>query len=113
MKLPKYHNADTCKDPILSENKNKSGIYMWTNSKNGKCYIGSAVDLYYRLSFYFSTFGYGKFIKKKNSKSSIYNALLKYGHEKFELTILEYCDNLRRKMYWKRRFLSILFGSRV
>jgi len=27
--LPKYNNADICKDQILSENKNKSGIYKW------------------------------------------------------------------------------------
>ena len=41
MKLPKYNNADTCKAQILSENTNKSGIYMWTNSINGKRYLGS------------------------------------------------------------------------
>jgi hypothetical protein len=28
----------------------------------------------------------------KNSKSYIYNALLKYGHSNFSLTILEYCS---------------------
>jgi hypothetical protein len=28
----------------------------------------------------------------KKSKSSIYNALLKYGHSNFELTIIEYCE---------------------
>jgi group I intron endonuclease len=28
----------------------------------------------------------------KNSQSYIYNALLKYGHENFSLTIVEYCD---------------------
>ena len=44
-----YSNSDTCKEEILSENTNKSGIYMWTNSTNGKCYIGSAVDLPKRL----------------------------------------------------------------
>ena len=27
----------------------------------------------------------------KNSQSSIYNAILKYGHSNFSLTILEYC----------------------
>jgi len=45
MKLPEYNNADTCKAKILSENKNKSGIYMWTNSINGKRYIGSSDNL--------------------------------------------------------------------
>jgi group I intron endonuclease len=28
----------------------------------------------------------------QNSKSYIYNALLKYGHANFSLTILEYCE---------------------
>ena len=36
-----YPNSETYKAQILSENKNKSGIYMWKNSINGKRYIGS------------------------------------------------------------------------
>ena len=90
MKLPKYHNADICKDQILSENKNKSGIYMWKNLINDKCYIGSAVDLYIRLSFYYSTKAMENSLK--NSNSHIYSALLKNGYENFSLTILEYCS---------------------
>jgi len=54
MKLPKYNNADTCKDQILSENPNKSGIYMWTNSINGKRYIGSSDNLNRRFREYFN-----------------------------------------------------------
>ena len=46
-----YPNSDTCKAQILSENKNKSGIYMWTNLIDGKQYIGSAIDLPNRLDF--------------------------------------------------------------
>ena len=49
-----YPNSNTSKTQILSDNKNKAGIYMWENLPNGKRYIGSAVDLYFRLSFYFS-----------------------------------------------------------
>jgi len=65
--IKSYSNAEDDKAKILSDNKNKSGIYKWKNLINNKCYIGSAVDLYYRLSFYFST----KAIKNslKNSKS--------------------------------------------
>ena len=85
-----YSNAEAEKKKILKENKNKSGIYMFTNSKNGKKYVGSSVDLYKRLSFYFST----KALKNelKNSQSYIYNALLKDGYENFSLEILEYCS---------------------
>ena len=49
MKFPKYNNADICKDQILSDNKNKSGIYMFTNKKNKKKYID-----YFDLLFTYS-----------------------------------------------------------
>ena len=39
--IKSYSNAEVDKDKILSDNKNKSGIYMWTNLTNGKRYIGS------------------------------------------------------------------------
>jgi len=80
-----YDNAEDDKAKILSENKNKSGIYKWTNLINGKKYIGSAVDLYNRLSFDFSCKAMENFLK--NSKSSIYNALLKYGQFTFNKQI--------------------------
>jgi len=35
-----YSNAEAVKAIILKENKNKSGIYMWTNNINNKKYIG-------------------------------------------------------------------------
>jgi len=88
MKFPKYHNADTCKAQILSENRNKSGIYKWTNLINGKQYIGSSINL--SLSSYYST-GYMENALKK-SISRIYSALLKNGHSNFSVTILEYCS---------------------
>lgn len=85
-----YHNSETSKAQILSYNTNKAGIYMWTNLISDKCYIGSAVNLSDRLSFYFSTKAMENSLK--NSKSYIYSALLKYGHYNFSLTILEYCE---------------------
>ena len=48
-----YNNADTMKQQILKENK-VSGIYMWKNNANGKCYVGSAVDLSKRLYNYYN-----------------------------------------------------------
>ena len=88
--IKSYSNTEAEKKQILKENQNKSGIYMFTNKKNGKKYVGSAVDLYKRLSFYFSI----KALKNelKNSQSYIYNALLKDGYENFSLEILEYCS---------------------
>jgi len=85
-----YSNAEADKATILKENKNKSGIYMWKNLINDKCYIGSAIDLSDRLKFYFSTKAMEN--QLKNSQSYIYHAIIKYGHSNFSLTILEYCS---------------------
>jgi pyridoxine/pyridoxamine 5'-phosphate oxidase len=73
-----YSNAEAEKATILTENKQKSGIYMWTNLINGKQYIGSAVDLSSRLSCYYSISYMTN--KLKNSKSYIYSGILKHGH---------------------------------
>jgi group I intron endonuclease len=63
---------------------------MWTNLINEKKYIGSAIDLPNRLSFDYSNLSMENSLK--NSKSYIYNAILKHGHVNFSLTILEYCS---------------------
>jgi len=97
-----YSNAKDDKAQILSENKGKSGIYMWTNSINDKKYIGSAVDLSNRFSSYYLTTYMEDALKR--GISHIYRALLKNGHENFSLTILEYCEPykclIREKHYW-------------
>ena len=85
-----YSNAEADKAIILKENKNKSGIYMWENSKNDKKYIGSAVDISKRLSNDYSTTYMEDALKKGNSH--IYCALLKNGYSNFSITILEYCS---------------------
>jgi hypothetical protein len=85
-----YSNAENDKSTILKENKNKSGIYKWKNIINDKQYIGSAVDLSDRLTFYFSAKALENYLK--NYKSYIYSALLKHGYSNFSLTILEYCE---------------------
>ena len=86
-----YSNAEQDKSKILSENQNKSGIYMWKNLINDKQYIGSAIDLSNRLSFdYYNTYMENAL---KRSISHIYRALLKNGHSNFSLTILEYCKS--------------------
>ena len=59
-----YPTSETSKALILLENKTKSGIYMWTNTINGKRYIGSAVDLPKRLSFYYSAKAMENSLKK-------------------------------------------------
>ena len=87
MKLPKYQNADTCKDPILLENKNKSGIYRFKNLINGKGYIGSSENLSNRFLFYYSPAKMNSALTQ--SKSYIYSAIIKYGLKDFSIEILK------------------------
>ena len=63
---------------------------MFKNNINGKQYIGSAVNLYKRLSCYYSNSYMENALNI--ARSHIYRALLKDGHDNFSLTILEYCD---------------------
>ena len=44
----------THKQQILNDNKGKAGVYMLKNNTNGKCYIGSSIDLSRRLQEYYS-----------------------------------------------------------
>ena len=52
--IKSYSNTEADKDKILKENNNKSGIYMFKNSINGKRYIGSSENLNRRFGEYFN-----------------------------------------------------------
>jgi len=96
-----YANADSKKLIILKENAGKSGVYRWVNQVNGKSYIGSAVNLSIRLRNYFNI----NYLLLHNMR--IYKALLKYGHSKFDLEILEYCEPtqcIEREQYFMDLF---------
>jgi len=96
-----YTNADTLKLQIIQENRNKSGIYRWTNHINGKSYIGSSSNLGERFYRYFNINYLIKTLVR--TKSSIYSSLLKNGYSNFKLEILEYCektDLLSREQYY-------------
>jgi hypothetical protein len=82
-----YENTDTDKLDIFQDNKGKAGIYIWSNKKSGKFYVGSSIDLSIRFSSYYSL---PYLIRRKSSY--ICNALLKDGYSNFSLTILEYID---------------------
>jgi len=70
-----YFNAETDKTAILSDNKEKAGIYQWTHLESGKKYIGSTVDLSKRLRCYY-TISY----LTCYSNSHIFRAILKYDY---------------------------------
>jgi group I intron endonuclease len=71
----------------LKENKNKAGIYKFTNKLNGNFYIRSSVNLSRRFSSYFNL----NYISNIKNKLTIFRALIKYGYFNFKMEILEYC----------------------
>ena len=76
----KYENADTDKLRILSENRDKMGVYMWINLETGKRYIGSSVNLKRRFLSY-----YNVNILMEEASMVINRVLLKYGYAQFTL----------------------------
>lgn len=91
-----YTNADIQafepkgKKQIMNENRGKSGIYRWTNKENGKCYIGSSVNLAKRFQEYFTTKRLEQVVL--GGESILCNTLLKNGHSKFTSEIFEDCS---------------------
>ncbi len=99
--IKSYSNADFYKLRIYKDNRNKSGIYRWTNLITGKSYAGSAKSLSDRLKIYYSLSAINKRLDK--SSSIIYSAILKYGYSNFSLDILEYCEPrslIKREQYY-------------
>jgi group I intron endonuclease len=85
--MQSYSNAEDEKGKILQENKNKAGIYMWTNLINGKRYVGSSENLRIRFLRYFNT----NYLLT-NTCMYICRALFKHDYSNFRLEILEYCE---------------------
>lgn len=93
-----YLNADIDKEKIVKENRNKSGVYRWTNLNTGFIYIGSSINLAKRFKDYFS---YSHLTKK--NKMIINKAILKYGYASCKEDILEYCapeECIKREQYY-------------
>lgn len=89
---------DTLKRKIARENRGKCGVYRIINNDNGKCYVGSSINITARFYMYFSLY---HITSRKNSV--ICRALLKYGYSKFSLEILEYCSPeivIKREQYY-------------
>jgi group I intron endonuclease len=93
-----YPNFDLDKVKILLDNRRKSGVYRLKNLTNGKTYVGSSVNISYRLSKYYSLTSL-----VAGSSMLINRALLKYGYSSFSFEILEYCgkdETLKRENYY-------------
>lgn len=75
-----------------------SGVYIIKNTHNGKCYIGSSVNIKKRWSEH-------KWLLNKNSHHSphLQNAWNFYGGESFIIEVLEECpvyDLLKREQHY-------------
>ena len=80
-----YNNFLSNKSNIKKENRNKIGIYRLVNKINNESYIGCSLDLTRRFGEYYN-------VKPWNNNNRISRALLFYGHDNFDIEILEYCN---------------------
>jgi hypothetical protein len=83
-----YNNPVESRSILKKDLFNKSGIYMWYNNVNGKCYIGSSINLYKRISNYYQN------AYLKRSYPIVY-AIKKYGLNSFTLIILEIIEKMK------------------
>ena len=87
----------------LSEIPTKSGIYCFTNIKNGKIYIGSARNLRKRFVQHISNL-------RLNKHHSIHfqNAWNKYGEDNFKYDIIEFVEDISTLLVREQYYLDTL-----
>jgi group I intron endonuclease len=79
---------------------NKSGIYVIKNIKNGKVYVGSAVNFNKRWETHMRNLNRNTHHSKK-----LQHAWNKYGRNSFEFCIIQYCEPIKKTLelneqYW-------------
>lgn len=80
----------------------KAGVYKISNSSNGKCYIGSSIDIDRRRLEHFSALLHNRHINQH-----LQNAYNKYGRECFEFEIIEtveITDNIKQDLLDREQF---------
>lgn len=77
------------------EEVSMKAIYKWTNTINGKVYIGKSVDIAKRLREY-------RYEVNKGTTRPIISAIRKYGFSKFEFEIIEECNELTNEQLLER-----------
>lgn len=94
-----HHFATTNSNKVLSyySLKKVPGIYMITNKIKKKFYIGMTTDLKGRFYNYLDK---NRLIKDRSSR--INKALLKYGYDKFSISIIELPQNMSVKSSYLR-----------
>lgn len=73
----------------IEKYKNVWGIYSITNLINNKKYIGSAINIYERLTQH-----YNELNKQKHFNKHLQQSWLKYGEDNFIFRIVEVCINI-------------------
>ena len=65
--------AEVSQADVLKFLSGKSGIYKWTNTLNGKSYVGSSISLHRRIQEYFNP---GRSLRELNrGESMLYKSL--------------------------------------
>lgn len=81
----------------ISLKSTTSGIYKITNTVNNKFYIGSSINIYYRIARHISDLN-----KNKHKNPILQNSYNKYKKESFKVEIIESCSNnlLSREQFY-------------
>lgn len=80
----------------------RSGIYRIDNSINGKCYVGSSIDLDRRRKEHTYSL-----LNNSHANKHLQSAYNKYGREHFKFTIielLEICDAIKERLLEREQF---------
>ena len=89
--IDKYTDFSYSERLIIKKKYNKiPAIYLWLNNINNKSYVGKSVNVYQRMSKYFSK----KYLINNKKKMAICGAIDKYGHNNFTFYILEIFNKL-------------------
>lgn len=93
-------------------NKTKTGIYKLTNTQNGMCYVGQAVDIADRWKTHIKR-GCGA---EAGGRNKLYPVMYAIGPENFTFEIVEECDRSKlneREDYWQEYFKAKEFGYSI
>lgn len=92
---------------LVGDRPTGSGIYLITNTVNGKTWVGQAANIWNRWSQHLSKF------RASTNSPKLQAAWDKYGPESFEFTVLEFCDRdglVEREAHYMAEYKSAELG---
>lgn len=81
-----------------------SGVYQLLNTVNGRCYIGEAHWMFYRVHTHCLALDSGK-----HSKADLQRDWVRYGGDAFEFNVLQVATNWQSRLGWEAYY--IIFGG--